>query len=85
MATGLSPFQGASAAAGRLAGTVAGAPENAGENVRFAIEHVGVGVSALRDQADVFGDVGVGGTSPLAIHDFMVVVRIAVSVGCICW
>ena len=66
-----------SAAAGGLARAVAGAAENAGENVRLAVEHVGVGVPALRDQPDVFGHIGVRGTSPLAIDNFMKVVRVA--------
>ena len=66
----------AAAAAGGLARTVAGAAENRGEHVRFPVDHVGVGVPALRDQADVFGNVGVGRTGPLAIHDFVEVVRV---------
>ena len=74
---GLDPsFGQASAAAGGFAGAVAGAAENAGEDVRLPIEHVGIGVPALRDQTNVFGNVGVGGTSPLAVDYFMKVVRI---------
>ena len=48
-------------------------PRIAGEHVRFAIEHVGVGKTALRDQANVFGNIGVRRTRPLAIDDFMVI------------
>ena len=67
-------FFDAAAAAGRLAGPVADAPEDAGEHVRVAVHHVGVGEAALRDQPDVFGHVGVGWARPLAIHDFVEVV-----------
>ena len=66
----------AAAPAGRLAGPVADAPEDRREHVRLAIHHVGVGEVALRDEADVFRDVGVGGTGPLAIDDAMEVVRV---------
>ncbi len=75
MATGFSVD--AVAPAGRLAGPVAGAAEDAGKDVRLAVEHVGVGVAALRDQADVLGHIGVGGAGPLAVDDLMEVVRIA--------
>ena len=44
----------AHAAAGRLARTVAGAPENARKHVRAPVDHVGVGITALRDQTDIF-------------------------------
>ena len=67
----------ASAAAGGLAGAVAGAAEDGGKDVAFAVHHVGVGVAALGDEADVFGYVGVGGTGPLAVHYLMEVVGIA--------
>ena len=66
----------AAAAAGRLAGAIAGAPENRGEHIRFPVEHVGVGIAALRDQTNVFGNIGVGRTRPLAVHDFVEVVRV---------
>ena len=61
----------AAAAAGRLARAVAGAAEDAREDVRLAVEQVGVGVAALRDQPDVFGNVGVGRAGPLAVDDFV--------------
>src|SRR5262249_33562984 len=38
-----------SAPTGRLTGTVAGAPEDAGEHVRLPIDHVGVAVATGRD------------------------------------
>ena len=64
------------APAGGLAGAVAGAPEDARKHVRLPVEHVRVGVAALSDQADVFGDVGVGRAGPLAIDDPMEIVRV---------
>ncbi len=63
------------APAGRLARPVAGAPENAREDVRFPIDHVGVGVAARRDQTDVFGNRRVRRAGPLTIHDLVEVVR----------
>ena len=67
----------APAPARRLARPVARAPEDAREHVRLAVEHVGVGEPALRDQPDVFRDVGVRRTGPLAVDDPVVVVRVA--------
>ena len=64
----------ASAAARRLARPIAGAAQDAREHVRLAVEQVGVGEAALRDQADVFGDVGMRRTRPLAVDDPVVVV-----------
>ena len=64
------------APAGRLAGPVAGAAEDAREDVRFPVDQVGVGVAAGRDQADVFGNGGVGGAGPLAVDYFVEVVGI---------
>ena len=66
----------AATAAGGLARTIASAAENRGKYIRLPVEHVGVGIAALRDQADVFGNVGVGRTGPLAVHNFVEVVRI---------
>jgi hypothetical protein len=65
----------APAPAGRLAGTVAGAPEDSGKHVRLPVDHVGVAEAACRDQPDVFGDRGVRRACPLAIHDLVEVVR----------
>src|SRR6185312_5178922 len=57
-----------SAPAGRLARTVAGAPENSREHVRLPIDHVGVGIALRRDQPDIFRHRRMGRTGPLAIH-----------------
>ena len=65
----------AHAPAGRLARAVAGAPENARKHVRLPVDHVGVGVAARRDQPDIFGNGRVRRAGPLAIHDFVEVVR----------
>ncbi len=64
----------AAAAAGGLAGAVAGAAENAGKDVRLPVDHVGVAVAAGCDQSDVFRDGCVGGTRPLAIDDLVKIV-----------
>ena len=64
----------AATAACRFARAVAGAAENAGEHVRFPVDHVGVAVAASGDQPDVFGNGGVGGARPLAIYDLMEIV-----------
>jgi hypothetical protein len=61
------------AAARRLTGTIASAPQDGREHVRLAIQHVGVGKTPLSDQADIFGDIRVGRTRPLAIDDFVVI------------
>jgi hypothetical protein len=66
----------AAAPAGWLAGPVTDAPEDAREHVRFPVHHVGVRELAQRDQADVFGDVGVCRTGPLAVYDPVKIVRV---------
>src|SRR5665647_498202 len=65
----------AHAPAGRLARTVAGAPENSRKHVRFPIDHVGVGIAARRDQPDIFRNGCVGWTGPLAIDHLVEIVR----------
>ena len=50
--------------------------ENTRKHIRLPVDHVGVGEAALGDQADVFGDVGMRGTGPLAVHDPMVEIGI---------
>jgi hypothetical protein len=65
----------ASAPAGRLARSVASAAQYGGEHVGRAVEHVGVGVTALRNEADIFGDVRVRRTCPLAVYDSVKVIR----------
>ena len=64
-------------AAGRFAGAVTGSPQDRGEDVGLAVDHVCVGETALGDQPDVFGHVGVSGTGPLAIDDLVVIRGIA--------
>src|SRR5262249_10541404 len=54
------------AAADRLAGAGAGAAEHAGHDVGAPVEDVGLVETAVRDQADVVGDVGAGGAADLA-------------------
>ncbi len=66
----------ATASARGLAGPIARAAENAGEDVRFPVDHVGIAVAACRDQPDVFGDGGMGGARPLAIDNFMKIVGV---------
>ncbi len=63
-------------AAGRLTRAIARPAQYCRKDVRFAIDHVRVRVAPLRNHADVFGDVGMGGASPLAVHDFVEVVRV---------
>ena len=58
-----------------LAGPVADPAQNSGKNVRVAIHHVRFGELALRDQPDVFGDIGVSRAGPLAVHHSMKVIR----------
>ena len=60
----------------RFARPVTSAPKNCRENIRFAIEHVGIGIPALGYQPYIFGNVRVRGTGPLAVHDSMEIVRI---------
>ena len=64
------------AAAGRLARTVAGTAKNCGKDIRLPIHHVGVGVSALRDEPDVLGNVCMRRARPLAVDNFVEIVRI---------
>ena len=66
----------ASAPAGRLAGPVAGAAQHAREDVGHPVDHVGVAVATLADQADVLRYRGVGRAGPLAIDDLVEVGRI---------
>jgi hypothetical protein len=66
----------ATAPAGGLAGSVAGPAEYAREDVRLPVDHVRVGVVAVRDQPDVFRHIGVRRTGPLAVDNLMVVLGI---------
>src|SRR5690242_7953422 len=67
-------FLDAAAATSRLARAVAGASQDSRKHVRLPIDHVGVAVAALGDQADVFRNGGVRGTGPLAIDHLVEVV-----------
>jgi hypothetical protein len=63
--------------AGGLAGTVAGAAQNSGKHVRFAVEQIALGEPALRDESNVLRHVGMGGACPLAVDYLVVVSRVA--------
>src|SRR6267142_2695306 len=67
-------FLDAPAPTGRLTGPIADPSQDPREHIRVPVHHVRLGEAALGDQADVFGDIGVSRTGPLAIHDSMVVV-----------
>src|SRR5665811_378271 len=64
------------AAAGGLAGTVAGAAQDPREDIGLPVDHVGVGVAALGDEPDVLGNVGVRRTGPLAVNDAVKVIGV---------
>src|SRR5207237_2313008 len=64
-------------AARRLARAVAGAPQNAGKDVRLPIDRPGFGVALLGDQADVFRDRRMCRARPLAVDDLMKIVGIS--------
>ena len=68
-------FLHAPAAARRLARPIADAPENAREHIGLPVEKIGVRVTALGDQADVFRHVGMRRARPLAVHDAVKIVR----------
>src|SRR5882757_8389598 len=59
-----------------LTRTVANATEDSGEHVRLAIHHVGLGELALRNQPNVFGNIGMCRARPLAVHDTMEILLI---------
>jgi hypothetical protein len=63
-----------------LAGAVANATENSGENVRFAVQQVCVCKPALRDESNVLRNVRVRRARPLAI-DYAVKILGPVGVG----
>ena len=67
-------FLDAAAAACRLAWTIAGASQNSGKHIRFPIDHIGVAITPLGNQTDVFGNWRVSGAGPLAIDHFVKVV-----------
>jgi hypothetical protein len=59
-----------------LAGPIAHSSQNAGKDVRVAIHHVRFGEFTLCDQANVFGNIGVGRTRPLTVDDPVKIVRV---------
>jgi short-subunit dehydrogenase len=68
------------AAAGRFARPIASPPQDRGKNIGLAVEHVSFGEFSLSDETYVFRNVGVRGTSPLAIYNFVEICRI-ISIG----
>src|SRR6185437_5697535 len=64
----------AAAPEGRLARPVAGPAEDAGEDVRRPVDHIGVAVALRRDQPDVFGYRGVGRAGPLAVDHLVEII-----------
>ena len=62
------------APAGRLARTVADAPEYRRKDIRGSVQEVSVRIAALCDHSDVFRDIRVRRASPLAVDDPMVIV-----------
>jgi hypothetical protein len=54
-------FLDAAAAARRLARTIAGASQNSGKHIRFPVDHIGVAITPLCNQTDVFGNWRVSG------------------------
>ena len=67
----------AAPATGRFARPVAGAPENPWKDVGLPIHHVSVGVPARRDEANIFRNCRMRRTGPLAIDDFVEVIRVS--------
>ncbi len=65
----------AHAPAGRLARPVARPPEDAREDVGLPVDHIGVRVSPLGDQPDVFRHRRVGRAGPLAVDNLMKIFR----------
>jgi hypothetical protein len=59
-----------------LTGPYTDAAEDTREDVVFLIDPVGPVMVTTGDEADVLGDVRVGGTAPLAIDDLVEVIRV---------
>src|SRR6185437_3571214 len=70
-------FLDASAPAGGVAATIAGAPEYAGKHVGIAIQQIRVVVAGGGDQADVLGHPGVRRARPLAVHHLVEILQVA--------
>jgi hypothetical protein len=69
-------FFNTAATTGGLARPVTGATEDSGKDVRLPVDHVRVAITAGRDHADVLGYGSMGRASPLAIDDFVEIVRV---------
>jgi hypothetical protein len=67
----------APATARRLARSVADAAENAGKDIGLTVDQVGLRELSLRDEPNVFGNVGVGRAGPLAVDYAMIIIRIS--------
>ena len=65
----------AAAPACRLARSVARPSQDPWDDVGLPVDHVGVRVTPVGDQPDVFGDRGVSGTGPLAIDHLVEIIR----------
>ena len=74
-------FLGANTPTGRLARTITRSPQYTGKHIGVPIEHVGFGITLLRNQADVLRNRRVCRTGVLAIDYFVKVVWIKN----ICW
>lgn len=60
----------------RFAWTVADPAQDAWKDIRLAILYIRIAEAPLGDQPDIFRNIGVGGTCPLAIDDLMEVLRV---------
>ncbi len=64
-------------AAGRLAGAVAGAAQNAGEHVAFPVDQIGVGIALVGDQANILGHRRMRRAGILAVDNLMKILRVS--------
>src|SRR3984957_16538644 len=69
-------FLEAAPATGRLARTIACAPQNSGEHIRLPIDHVSSVIVPRSDLADIFGDRGMRRARPLTIDHFVEITRV---------
>src|SRR4029079_12864226 len=68
-------FLDAAAAAGRLAGPIAGAAEDPWKHIRYPVDHICVGITPSRDETDIFRNRRMCRTGPLTIDNFVEVIR----------
>ena len=66
----------ASASACRFTRSVAGSPQHTGKHIGFPVNHVGVAITLDGDESDVLGYGSMCGTTVLAVHDLMEILRI---------